>query len=72
MFLLIHRTRDGLLLFPRVQTVHDKCSDQYHDTDAHEPNLLIMKSCIRYMYKESDSKNGGGDGNLLRDADLEE
>src|SRR5574337_1310749 len=26
---------------------------------ANEPNLLIMKSCIRYMYKESDSKNGG-------------
>jgi host factor-I protein len=29
-----------------------------------EPNLLIMKSCIRYMFKESDGKvNGGGNGN---------
>lgn len=25
-----------------------------------EPNLLIFKSCIRYLYKQSDSKNGGG------------
>jgi len=38
---------------------------------AKEPNLLIMKSCIRYMYKESDSKNGG-DGNLPRENDVEE
>ncbi len=30
---------------------------------ANEPNLLIMKSVIRYVYKESDSKNGG-DGNF--------
>ena len=27
-----------------------------------EPNLLIMKSCIRYMYKDGDSRNGGHDG----------
>ncbi|MBZ5562360.1 MAG: RNA chaperone Hfq [Acidobacteriia bacterium] len=39
---------------------------------AHEPNLLIMKSCIRYIYKEADSKNGSGDGNLLREPDLED
>jgi len=26
---------------------------------AGEPNLLIMKSCIRYMYKESDASNNG-------------
>jgi host factor-I protein len=37
-----------------------------------EPNLLIMKSCIRYMYKAADSRNGGGDGNLLHGSDLEE
>jgi len=30
---------------------------------ANEPNLLIMKSSIRYMYKENEAK-GGGDGNL--------
>lgn len=24
-----------------------------------EPNLLIMKWAVRYMYKQSDSKNGG-------------
>jgi len=26
---------------------------------AHEPNLLIMKSYIRYMYKEQDAKSNG-------------
>ncbi len=26
---------------------------------AKEPNLLIMKSVIRYMYKENNSKTGG-------------
>ncbi len=31
-----------------------------------EPNLLIMKTSIRYMYKESDAR-GGGNGNLLRE-----
>jgi sRNA-binding regulator protein Hfq len=30
---------------------------------AQEPNLLIMKSAVRYMYKESESKDRG-DGNL--------
>ncbi len=30
---------------------------------GNEPNLLIMKSAIRYMHKANDSKNGG-DGNL--------
>ncbi len=32
---------------------------------AGEPNLLIMKSAVRYMYKQSETKNGGngpGDG----------
>jgi len=26
---------------------------------ANEPNLLIMKSCIRFMYKDGESHNGG-------------
>lgn len=26
---------------------------------ANEPNLLIMKSCVRYMYKDGESRNGG-------------
>lgn len=30
---------------------------------AKEPNLLIMKTAIRYMYKENEIKNGG-DGNF--------
>lgn len=30
---------------------------------ANEPNLLIMKRAIRYMYKQSEGKNGSdGDG----------
>jgi host factor-I protein len=33
---------------------------------AKEPNLLIMKSCIRYIYKDSESRSGG-DGNLPRE-----
>ena len=37
---------------------------------ANEPNLLIMKSAVRYMYKESESKNGG-DGNFSRDFERE-
>ena len=33
-----------------------------------EPNLLIMKSAIRYVYKENENKHGGGgDGNRLPD-----
>src|ERR1035437_8925834 len=39
-----------------------------------EPNLLIMKSCIRYMYKDGESKNGGnsdGDNPHFQDTDLE-
>lgn len=32
---------------------------------AGEPNLLIMKNSIRYMHKQSDSKNGNNDGNFV-------
>lgn len=31
-----------------------------------EPNLLIMKSVIRYMYKQTENKNGGN-GNSMPD-----
>ena len=39
---------------------------------ANEPNLLIMKSVIRYIYKQNESKDSGdghgrGEGNLPRD-----
>src|SRR3989454_9742841 len=40
---------------------YDKTCIKVHRTN--EPNLLIMKSSIRYMYKENEAK-GGGDGNL--------
>jgi host factor-I protein len=33
---------------------------------SNEPNLLIMKSYIRYIYKESDGK-AGGNGNFPHD-----
>jgi len=29
---------------------------------ANEPNLLIMKSVIRYIYKRNETKDTGGDG----------
>lgn len=32
---------------------------------ANEPNLLIMKSAVRYMYKDPEAKDGGNN-NLLR------
>jgi host factor-I protein len=38
---------------------------------AKEPNLLIMKSCIRYMYKESEPNKNEGDGNRLRQNEVE-
>jgi host factor-I protein len=47
---------------------YDKDCIKVHRAD--EPNLLIMKSCIRYMYKQSDGKNGGN-GNFSGDADAE-
>ena len=39
---------------------------------AKEPNLLIMKSCIRYMFKESDAGNGNnGNGSYTGDLEVE-
>ena len=35
-----------------------------------EPNLLIMKSCIRYMFKESDASNNGN-GSYAGDLEVE-
>ena len=35
---------------------------------VNEPNLLVMKSAIRYMYKAADAKEGG-DGNFSRGAE---
>jgi sRNA-binding regulator protein Hfq len=29
---------------------------------ANEPNLLIMKSCIRFMYKDEETRSGGNQG----------
>lgn len=41
---------------------YDKACIKVHRQN--EPNLLIMKSCIRYIYKESDGKGtNGGNGN---------
>jgi host factor-I protein len=41
---------------------YDKTCIKVHRSN--EPNLLIMKTCIRYIYKDSDGKpNGGGNGN---------
>jgi len=40
-----------------------------------EPNLLIMKSCIRFMYKDGESKNGGhneGESHHLQGSDRED
>ncbi len=35
---------------------------------AKEPNLLIMKSAVRYMYKQNETKNGS-DGNFSREVE---
>jgi host factor-I protein len=37
---------------------YDKSCIKVHR--AGEPNLLIMKRAIRYMYKQTESKNGNG------------
>ena len=37
-----------------------------------EPNLLIMKSCIRYMFKEADAgSNNNGNGSHAGDLEVE-
>ncbi len=47
---------------------YDKNCIKVHRTN--EPNLLIMKTCIRYIYKEGDGK-ASGNGNFDRDFDIE-
>jgi len=37
---------------------------------AHEPNLLIMKNCIRYIYKDGEGKHGGN-GNFDHEIDID-
>jgi host factor-I protein len=43
---------------------YDKSCIKVHR--ANEPNLLIMKSFVRYMYKQNESKNGSN-GDALGD-----
>lgn len=43
---------------------YDKSCIKVHR--ANEPNLLIMKSSVRYMYKDSEAR-GNGDGNGFPD-----
>ncbi len=46
---------------------YDKSCIKVHRSN--EPNLLIMKSCIRYMYKAAEASNNG---NGSYEGDLEE
>lgn len=48
---------------------YDKNCIKVHRGNA--PNLLIMKSAVRYMYKDPDARSGGGDGNGLPQDDSE-
>jgi len=47
---------------------YDKLCIKVHRAD--EPNLLIMKNCIRYIYKDGDGKNSGN-GNFDHELDIE-
>ncbi len=50
---------------------YDKCCIKVHR--ANEPNLLIMKSAIKYIYKENESKNGSSpDSNPLHEFEQDE
>lgn len=44
---------------------YDKSCIKVHR--ANEPNLLIMKSAVRYMYKQNESRGGGNNSGLPRD-----
>lgn len=48
---------------------YDKNCIKVHRTA--EPNLLIFKSAIRYIYKQNDSKNGNNGEDVARDAENE-
>ncbi len=49
---------------------------EWYDRDCikvhrpNDPNLLIMKSCIRYMYKDGEGK-AGDNGNFDHDIEIE-
>jgi host factor-I protein len=51
-----------VIILDQGETIHgviewyDRNCIKVHRTN--EPNLLIMKSCIRYMYKEGENRNG--------------
>lgn len=48
---------------------YDKSCIKVHR--ANEPNLLIMKSFVRYIYKQQESKNGVKDEGLPHEAEEE-
>ncbi len=63
-----------VVVLDQGETVHgviewyDKQCIKVHRSN--EPNLLIMKSCIRYMFKESEA-SGGNNGNGSYSGDIE-
>jgi sRNA-binding regulator protein Hfq len=68
-----------VVILDQGETIHgviewyDRNCIKVHRTN--EPNLLIMKSCIRYMYKDGESRNGGnheGDNHHPHEVDQED
>ncbi len=68
-----------VVILDQGETIHgviewyDRNCIKVHRTN--EPNLLIMKSCIRYMYKDGEARNGGnheGDNHHQNEPDQEE
>ena len=59
--------RDGEEVHGYIEWYDKNCIKVHR---ANLPNLLIMKSAIRYMYKENESKDGT-DGNYVRDIETE-
>ena len=59
---------DGGEIIHGIIEWYDKSCIKVHR--ANLPNLLIMKTCIRYVYKENEAKDGG-DGNYVRDIETE-
>lgn len=67
------------VILDQGETIHgviewyDRTCIKVHRTN--EPNLLIMKSCIRYMYKDGESRSGAnheGESHPIQDVDQEE
>jgi len=68
-----------VVILDQGETIHgviewyDRNCIKVHRTN--EPNLLIMKSCIRYMYKDGENRNGSnheGDNHHQHEVDQEE